>query len=180
MTSGPSQVPIGRSAIGHVGAGVHERREHSRPCPGGMVKFLVHPLDCAPRSGVGLCPVAIRSSEQKRVTMLRTVGTILLLIGFVTLAGAWAINDPHAPDANIGAGILILIGYPVGAVGIVLLLLDLGTTLWRRNKPVRRRDGKSSPIRARAATLKSPALEYHSPVPARGYSGAAPRLGRHS
>ncbi|MEC5180145.1 hypothetical protein [Arthrobacter sp. CG_A4] len=56
--------------------------------------------------------------------MLRVTGTILLAVGFLMLAGAWAITDPFANDANIGAGGLILLGRPAGAVGLVVLLVD--------------------------------------------------------
>ncbi|KGJ76979.1 hypothetical protein GY21_08665 [Cryobacterium roopkundense] len=65
--------------------------------------------------------------------MLRVTGTILLAVGFLMLAGAWAITDPFATDANIGAGGLILIGWPAGAVGLLILLVDGILRLRRRD-----------------------------------------------
>lgn len=55
---------------------------------------------------------------------MRTVGTVLLGIGFSMLAAAILIRDPTALDANIGAGILSLLGIPVGALGLVLIALQ--------------------------------------------------------
>jgi hypothetical protein len=66
--------------------------------------------------------------------MLRTIGTILLALGFVMLAVAWAITDPFAGDANIGAGGLIFLGRPAGVVGLVLLALDGIIRLARRQR----------------------------------------------
>lgn len=56
--------------------------------------------------------------------MLRNIGTILLAIGFLALAGAWFITDPFATDANIGAGGLIFLGRPAGAAGLLILVID--------------------------------------------------------
>jgi len=65
---------------------------------------------------------------------IRTVGTILLAVGFAMLAVAVLIRDPTALDANIGAGALSLVGLPIGALG--LLLIVVGAVVSRR-----RRDG---------------------------------------
>ncbi|RUQ98164.1 hypothetical protein [Labedella endophytica] len=54
---------------------------------------------------------------------LRTLGTVLLAIGFTMLAVAVLIRDPTALDANIGAGALSLVGIPLGAVGLVLVVV---------------------------------------------------------
>ena len=66
--------------------------------------------------------------------MLRVTGTILLAVGFLMLTGAWAITDPFANDANIGAGGLILLGRPAGGAGLLILLVD-GILRWRRHDP---------------------------------------------
>ena len=65
--------------------------------------------------------------------MLRVTGTILLAVGFLMLAGAWAITDPFATDANIGAGGLILLGRPAGGIGLLILLVDGILRLRRRD-----------------------------------------------
>jgi len=69
--------------------------------------------------------------------LLRVTGTILLALGFLMLWGAWAITDPFAGDANIGAGGLIFLGRPAGAIGIVLLVLDAVLRIVKRRKSVR-------------------------------------------
>ena len=53
--------------------------------------------------------------------MIKLIGTILTATGFLALATATLIRNPLTPDANIGAGILSLIGLPSGAVGLLLL-----------------------------------------------------------
>lgn len=57
--------------------------------------------------------------------MIKTIGTILLAIGFITLLVAWAITDPTSADANIGAGGLILLGRLAGSIGLILVILDV-------------------------------------------------------
>lgn len=54
---------------------------------------------------------------------LRVVGTVILAIGFMMLALAILIRDPAALDAIIGAGALSLVGMPLGALGLVLLVV---------------------------------------------------------
>lgn len=66
--------------------------------------------------------------------MLRVIGTILLALGFLMLWGAWAITDPFAGDANIGAGGLIFLGRPAGAIGLALLILDAVLRFVQRRK----------------------------------------------
>ena len=56
--------------------------------------------------------------------MLKGTGTSLLTLGFAMLAIAVLIRDPLAQDANIGAGILSLVGIPIGGLGILLLLIS--------------------------------------------------------
>lgn len=51
---------------------------------------------------------------------IRGSGETLLGLGFALLASAAFIRDPAASDANIGAGILILVGIPVGLLGLLL------------------------------------------------------------
>jgi hypothetical protein len=66
--------------------------------------------------------------------MLRNIGTILLALGFLALAGAWYITDPFANDANIGAGGLIFLGRPAGAAGLLILIVDaIYRAVQRRN-----------------------------------------------
>ena len=69
--------------------------------------------------------------------LLRVTGTILLALGFLMLWGAWAITDPFANDANIGAGGLISLGRPAGAIGIALLVLDTVLRIVKRRKLAR-------------------------------------------
>ena len=64
---------------------------------------------------------------------MRTVGIVLLGIGFSLLAAAILIRDPTALDANIGAGILSLLGIPVGALGLVLIALQAVRSRWMRS-----------------------------------------------
>ncbi len=64
---------------------------------------------------------------------MRTVGTVLLGIGFSLLVAAILIRDPTALDANIGAGILSLLGIPVGALGLVLIALQAVRSRWMRS-----------------------------------------------
>lgn len=65
---------------------------------------------------------------------MRHAGTVLLGVGFVMLAGAVIIRDPTAPDANIGAGILSIIGIPVGMVGLVLTIAHAAYAAWQRSR----------------------------------------------
>ena len=69
--------------------------------------------------------------------MLRTIGTVLLALGFVMLAVAWLIADPFANDANIGAGGLIFAGRPAGAIGLALLLVDAIARFARQRRRAR-------------------------------------------
>jgi hypothetical protein len=69
--------------------------------------------------------------------MLRTIGTILLALGFLMLVGARAITDPFALDANIGAGGLIFLGQPLGAIGLLLLIVDAIIRLTQRRRVTR-------------------------------------------
>jgi hypothetical protein len=65
--------------------------------------------------------------------MLRKIGAAALLVGgLATLVGAVWGSLPH-PDANIGAGLLIVLGLPVAGVGLVLLVI--GFVLGRRARP---------------------------------------------
>jgi hypothetical protein len=54
--------------------------------------------------------------------IIRKVGTILLGVGFVFVALAELIRDPVALDANIGAGGLLFVGIPLGAIGLVMTI----------------------------------------------------------
>lgn len=62
---------------------------------------------------------------------IRTLGVILLALGFVMLASAALIRDPTALDANIGAGALSLIGIPVGTLGLFLTAASAVYLTWR-------------------------------------------------
>jgi len=64
--------------------------------------------------------------------LIRYAGTILLGLGFAMLAGAVLLWDPTAPDANIGAGILSIIGLPVGAIGLALTIAQVAYAMWER------------------------------------------------
>ncbi|MGV3712034.1 hypothetical protein [Pseudolysinimonas sp.] len=56
--------------------------------------------------------------------MLRIVGVALTLIGLAAAVAGWVWNAlwPH-PDANIGAGMLVVLGLPVAGIGVVLLIV---------------------------------------------------------
>lgn len=56
--------------------------------------------------------------------MLRIVGVALTLIGLAAALAGWIWNAlwPH-PDANIGAGMLVVLGLPVAGIGVVLLIV---------------------------------------------------------
>ncbi|TQK17611.1 hypothetical protein FBY40_0088 [Microbacterium sp. SLBN-154] len=62
------------------------------------------------------------------------IGTALLACGFAMLVGVVLLLDPTAPDANIGAGILAMVGVPVGTLGLVMII---GHALFRTFKTVR-------------------------------------------
>ena len=63
---------------------------------------------------------------------IRNLGTILLGLGFVMLASAALIRDPTALDANIGAGVLTLVGIPVGTLGLALTVANAVYRTWHR------------------------------------------------
>lgn len=65
--------------------------------------------------------------------MIKTAGLSLLVVGYLSLAAAALIRDETAPDANIGAGLLTLLGLPAGALGLVLLVV---ATLARRSRQI--------------------------------------------
>jgi hypothetical protein len=71
--------------------------------------------------------------------MFRTIGTILLAAGFLSLIGADAIIDPFAADANIGAGGLILLGRLAGSVGLIVLVVDVIVAANRRRRTISER-----------------------------------------
>lgn len=58
--------------------------------------------------------------------MLRIVGVALTLIGLAAALAGWIWNAlwPH-PDANIGAGMLVVLGLPVAGIGVVLLIIGM-------------------------------------------------------
>lgn len=66
--------------------------------------------------------------------MARNIGTVLLGLGFTMLAIAALIRDPTAPDANIGAGGLTLIGIPVGTLGLAMIIAHEGYAVWRHHR----------------------------------------------
>ena len=70
--------------------------------------------------------------------MLRLIGIILTAVGLLAaLAGSiWNQAFP-TPDANIGAGLLVVIGLPVTLIGLVLLLLSFALS---RQRDARKRD----------------------------------------
>jgi len=70
--------------------------------------------------------------------MLRLIGIILTAVGLLgALAGSiWNQAFP-TPDANIGAGLLVILGLPLTLIGLVLLLLSFALSSQRG---VRKRD----------------------------------------
>lgn len=60
-------------------------------------------------------------------TVFSTLGTILLAAGFVMLAVAVTVIDVTAADANIGAGILVVVGTPVGIAGLLGIVVGVLT-----------------------------------------------------
>lgn len=53
---------------------------------------------------------------------MRSVGTVLLALGFLALSTSVLVRDPTAPDANIGAGLLDMVGIVTGATGLLALI----------------------------------------------------------
>lgn len=74
----------------------------------------------------------------RRSTVMRTIGTILLAVGFLALNIAWMITDPFAIDANISPGGLILLGRFTGSVGLGLVAIDAVLLVIRRLYRTRR------------------------------------------
>lgn len=66
--------------------------------------------------------------------IIRVVGTIFLGTGFAMLAGAVLILDLTALDANIGAGILVIAGIPMGALGLILTIASIIYDVSRRQR----------------------------------------------
>lgn len=66
--------------------------------------------------------------------ILRVAGLIFLGAGFVMLAAAVLILDPTALDANIGAGILVVAGIPIGVLGLILTTTGVILDLSRRRR----------------------------------------------
>lgn len=58
--------------------------------------------------------------------MLRNIGIILGIAGILaSLTGAlWQLLFP-TPDANIGAGLLVVVGLPPAAIGVLLVILSV-------------------------------------------------------
>lgn len=54
----------------------------------------------------------------------RRAGTMLLAAGFVALSAAAFVRDPTALGADIGAGILTMIGLVTGGIGLITLLVS--------------------------------------------------------
>ena len=66
--------------------------------------------------------------------LIRKLGTVLLGTGFLMLAGAALIRDPTALDANIGAAFLTFLGLPVGALGLLVIVVHSLYMLWRKKQ----------------------------------------------
>ena len=66
--------------------------------------------------------------------MVRSTGVVLLIVGAVAaLVGSlWNLLLP-TPDANIGAGMPVVIGLPVAGVGLLLLVASLVLGRMRKN-----------------------------------------------
>lgn len=57
---------------------------------------------------------------------MRTTGRALTIIGVLSaLAGVLWNSFVPTPDANIGAGLLVVLGLPVAGAGILLILIAL-------------------------------------------------------
>ena len=56
--------------------------------------------------------------------MVKWIGIVLLALGGLSaLAGAaWNLLLP-SPDANIGAGLLVVVGLPVAGLGLIVLVI---------------------------------------------------------
>ena len=70
--------------------------------------------------------------------IIRKVGVTFLGAGFLMLAVAVLIRDSTALDANIGAGVLSLVGIPVGVLGLAVTAGHALYMSWRERKPRRR------------------------------------------
>jgi len=70
--------------------------------------------------------------------MFRLIGIILTAVGVLSaLAGSIWNRAVPSPDANIGAGLLVVLGLPLALIGLVLLVIAFGLS---RRKGVGRRD----------------------------------------
>jgi len=58
--------------------------------------------------------------------MLKWIGVIVLIVGLlgVVAGNLWHLLAPSV-DANIGAGALVVVGWPVVGIGVVLLVVAL-------------------------------------------------------
>lgn len=65
---------------------------------------------------------------------MRSLGSILLGLGFALLASAALMRDPTALDANIGAGVLTLVGIPAGLLGLLLMIAHAVYRAWHRRR----------------------------------------------
>lgn len=65
---------------------------------------------------------------------IRRLGTVLLGLGFALLASAALLRDPTALDANIGAGVLTLVGIPAGLLGLLLTITQAVYRAWHRRR----------------------------------------------
>jgi hypothetical protein len=52
------------------------------------------------------------------------IGLVLLVVGLVAALAGWLWQAvAPTPDANIGAGLLVVLGLPVAAVGAIVLVV---------------------------------------------------------
>ncbi|SDH56816.1 hypothetical protein [Agrococcus jejuensis] len=66
--------------------------------------------------------------------MLRSIATIVAATGALAAIVGWLWNlVAPTPDANIGAGALVVLGLPVAGIGVVLLIVS--ALLDRRREP---------------------------------------------
>ncbi|NYF16647.1 hypothetical protein HDC37_001472 [Microbacterium sp. AK009] len=60
------------------------------------------------------------------------IGTVLLGCGFAMLVGVVLLLDPAAPDANIGAGILAMVGVPLGTLGLLMIIAHASFRVFKK------------------------------------------------
>lgn len=67
--------------------------------------------------------------------MTKIIGAILTIVGLLSVVSGYLWNSLFpTPDANIGAGGLVVMGRPLAGVGLLLLVVSMVTTRAKSNR----------------------------------------------